>query len=681
VRPPQKPPRLRESVGAVARDPYARRLVAALFLATVCLTLSDFVFKSTVAELVPKARLGAFLGAVYFGANALSLVAQLWLVGWALKRLSLGAALGVLPALLVLSGLGVALSASLAAAVALKAADGSLRYSLHRTTAELLCMPLGDESRQRVKTIVDLVAQRGGQVLASISILGLGTLHARPRVVALGLALLASGWLASALLLRAPYVALFRARLRSSRAHQHSEFPELDVSSLETLLRALESDNDREVLAALGVLEREGKTQLVPALLLHHPSDAVVLRVLAILSASGRKSAVRTIARITDHTSPRVRAAALAARSVLEPDARQLHDVLERESSPEVRATLMVNLVVSGAYGGAEREQHIEQLLSESSVATKLAFAEAIGRRSSTDFDHVLSRLLAAPETEVRRAALVAASSVASPALVPQLVSALADEATRPDAEHALAVLGSSAFVALRETFEAPGTKPSLRWRIPQAMGLCSAEQALRTLVAWLPKEADGGVRFAMLLVLERIVRQNPSLAVDKPTLVQSVAETLTRAYRYLDARLQLARGALQDAARRTPGHELLRDLLRDKERSARERLFRLLGLLHPSEDLGQIYRSLSVGKEQRATSVELLENILREPVRSSVLGLVDDGPDELRLARAGQYHRPKPHAYEALLEQLQHSESDAVREVAEFHAVELGLARPARSA
>ncbi len=163
------------------------------------------------------------------------------------------------------------------------------------------------------------------------------------------------------------------------------------------------------------------------------------------------------------------------------------------------------------------------------------------------------------------------------------------------------------------------------------------------------------------------------------------MGETLTRAYRFLDARLQLVRGAHDDAARKTPGHELLRDLLRDKEESARQRLFRLLALLHPSEDLGQIYRSLSIGKEQRTTSVELFESILREPVRSSVLGLVDDCADELRLARAGQYHRPKAQAYDALLEQLQHSESDAVREVAEFHAVELrlgsALAQPARGA
>src|SRR6202012_5659699 len=97
------------------------------------------------------------------------------------------------------------------------------------------------------------------------------------------LVFLAAVWLGHALALRKPYVELFRARSRAARSHHVEEFPELDVSSLETLLQALESDDDREVLAALDVLERERRAQLVPALLLHHPSEQIVIRVLALL--------------------------------------------------------------------------------------------------------------------------------------------------------------------------------------------------------------------------------------------------------------------------------------------------------------------------------------------------------------------------------------------------------------
>lgn len=158
----------------------------------------------------------------------LSLLCQVGLVAWILKRLSLGAALGVLPLLLVVSGFGVLVTAGLGAVMLLKSADGAFRYSLHRTTAELLVLPFFDEGRRRVKAFVDLIGQRAGQVFASLSLLGLAAFNAPTRLVA-GFLVLASGvWLGSALALRKPYVALFRQRLRAGRARQIEEFPALD---------------------------------------------------------------------------------------------------------------------------------------------------------------------------------------------------------------------------------------------------------------------------------------------------------------------------------------------------------------------------------------------------------------------------------------------------------------------
>jgi ATP:ADP antiporter, AAA family len=675
--PPQddeQAPRLSETLRYVGQDPYAQRVVLALFLATVCLTVSDFVFKSSVAALIPRARLGAFLGSVYFAVNVMSLLCQLGLVAWLLRRVSLGAALGLLPLLLIAGGLGVAVTGSLLAAVALKASDGALRYSLHRTTSELLVLPFADEGRRRVKAFVDLVGQRGGQVVASLTILGFSALGARPRLIALVLVALAALWAFSAFALRAPYVAVFRARLQAGRATRIDEFPELDVSSLETLLAALESPNDREVLAALLVLERERKTSLVPALLLHHPSEPIVLRVLGILTRAGRKSAVPTIDRIVTRAAPAVRAAALAARSVLAPDAARLRQHLADEAAPEVRVVISANLVVSGGLSADEQQRHLDDLLTHDAPSSAQALAEAIGNHASPGFDHVLTQLLESLHPAVRRASVVAMGRAFSPAVLPCLVDALANELTRPDAEQALAAHGDVAFEALRARFEDTTAETKLRWRIPAAMALCNPEQALPALLAWLHQEPHGRVRFATLLVLERLMRQHPTWAVDKTALNRAVNETVTRAYRYLGARLFLLRGVDREATRKTPGHDLLHDLLRDKELNARGRLFRLLALLHPTEDFGQIYRGLGFNKEQRATSLELIESILSEPLRSAVLGLVDDGADEQRLMRGGRYHRVRPLDYRPLLEDLSQGESAAVREVARFHAQELGF-------
>jgi hypothetical protein len=600
------------------------------------------------------------------------------------RRFSLGAALGVLPVLLVASGLGFAVTAALAAVVALRAADGSLRYSLHRTTAELLVLPFGDEARRRVKAFSDLIAQRGGQVLASLAIIGFSVIGASPRVVAIVLVLLAAIWLAGALSLRGPYIALFRSRLNAHRPRHLDEFPKLDVSSLETLLRALESDNDREVLAAVGVLESEKKARLVPALLLHHPSESIVIEVLGVLARSGRQSAVPNIDRISNHASPHVRAAALAARSVLAPDPAYLEKHLEHEESEEVKAVITANLIVEGE-AGPERDAKLASL-AEASPATQKALADAIGRRSARGLDEVLIGLMRSPENDVKRAAVTAMGNVGSAGLLASLIDALANEATRGDAERALAAYGSKGFDALRGRFEDERTDPTLRWRIPAAMAQCSPVRSVRALPDWLPKESNGSVRYSILTVLERLVRQHPSLSVNRAAMVRARDETISRSYRFIDARASLLRGVEKDPKRKTVGHDLLHDLLRDKERNARGRLFRILSLLHPSEDFVQIYRSLGFNKELRATGVELIESILREPVRSAVLGLVDDGHEEQRLERAGKYYTPEKLGYAELLSNLCQADSDAVREVAEYHASELGLLaldpkRPVRAA
>jgi len=667
-------PSLADNVQYVRQSPYARRVVMSLFVSTMCLTVGDFLFKSVVADLVPKEQLGEFLGSVYFALNIVSLICQLTLVGWLLRRFSLGTALAILPAFLALGGAGVVLSGGLVAVLAVKSADGSLRYSLHRTATELLFLPFSDEARQRVKGFMDVVGQRGGQVVASLIILGLAAFGATPRTLGIALVVLAAAWAATAIALREPYIELFRLRLKSGRNYHLDDFPELDVASLETLIAALDSSVDREVIAALQVLERENKVHLIPALILYHPADEVVERALGIFTRAKRKNVVHVIERVLDHPSPRVRAATIAARSVLLPDAQALLMRMSLEESQEVRATITVNLIASGNIYGTDAKELVDALLLRGSTQTKIALAEAIAARGATGFRDVLVTLCAAKEPELRRAAVAAIGSVVDLTLVPALIERLADEATRHEVEKVLVTYGEEALRALRLALAEESHSLVLRWRIPHAMSAFEPAIASDALLSWLPDEADGSVRYQIIRALERLVRRNPDLSLDR-TIVDSVIEqTVSRSFRFLDSRITLVRGAEEDASRKTPGHDLLKRLLADKEKNTTERLFRLLGLAYPTEDFGEIHRGLEVGKDARATSMELIDGILEEPLRAAVLGLVDDVPDVQRLARSGRYHRPLGLDYEGLLSFMLTGDSEAAADITVFHITELGL-------
>ena len=87
------------------------------------------------------------------------------------------------------------------------------------------------------------------------------------------------------------------------------------------------------------------------------------------------------------------------------------------------------------------------------------------------------------------------------------------------------------------------------------------------------------------------------------------------------------------------------------------------------------IHRGLwNADRRVRAASRELLQNLLEEPLRGTLLALVDDLPPEERLARIPGHQQPRHDDYQGLLAQMAGVESPSLRSLAAFHAGELGF-------
>ena len=147
--------------------------------------------------------------------NVLALAVQLLLMGWLLRVLGLHRALWVLPVLLFLGAAGMVFGGGLVAALLLKGADGTLRHSLHRTSTELLFVPLPDGLRARAKPLIDVLgpARRPGPGLAADPVRGSGW-AAATSFLAVAAAALCVVWIAWASDLKGHYLELFRAALR-----------------------------------------------------------------------------------------------------------------------------------------------------------------------------------------------------------------------------------------------------------------------------------------------------------------------------------------------------------------------------------------------------------------------------------------------------------------------------------
>jgi hypothetical protein len=670
---PREAAGLRAGLAVLRTDAYVRALAVLVLVSTVALTLADYVFKSAVARAVPPADLGAFFGGFYTLLNLLALAAQLLLGRLAFQVLGLSRALWVLPSLVFLGASGLALGGGLVAALLLKGVDGSLRNSLHRTGSELLFVPLAPHVRARAKPLVDLVGQRGGQALASVLILSESVLARGDVVLASAAAATALVWIALVSELRGLYLDVFRKALREGTLRPALDLPPVDLASLETLFAALNSADDHEVLAAIELLQAEGRAHLVPALVLYHPSQPVVLKALQLVARAGRTDFVPVADRLLQHPDPEIRAAALRARTQVRPDPQLLEQACADES-PLVRATAAVGRVAGGGQGEAAR-QTLAALLRDGDEQTRIALARAIAAQPLPVFEQALielaERALPAAPPQLARAM----GAVRSPRFLPLLMGMLARRELRAEARAALVAHGEPGLAFLEAALGDEALPLELRRHLPRTVALFEAEAAAGVLQRRLLSERVGAVRYRLLRGLNRLAAAS-DVALDASLLARATRATAEGVFRVLHWRDALERGAVEQPARATPGHGLLVQLLRDKELQASERLLRLLALQHRGEDFRDIYRGLrSRDARQRASSRELLENLLRPPLRGPVLAIVSEQPDAARLAGAGELHAAPPLGYQAALEQILDTGGESLRCIAAHHTGELGLA------
>ena len=664
---------LRRSLSLAWRRPFLRRVGALVLVSTVTLTFVDFLFKSRVAAAVPAADLGRFFSGTYLVLNVLSLAAQVFLVRRLMRSVQVSRVLSVLPGLLVIGGVAAVAAGGLVAAFLLKLFDGALRHSLHRTATEVLFVPVAADLRARVKGVIDVAGQRGGQALASLVILSVVALQAERWVLGLAIVALGLVWLYLAKTLQGHYVNLFRETLMESNVQTRMEFPELDLASLESLMEALNSPNDREVLAALDLLAEQDRTRLIPALLLYHPAPPVVIRTLELFTAAGRDDVLPLLERLYERPEPSVRAAALRASAWFAPSVEAFERFIE-DPEVEVRAAALVGLV---SYQGSAPALESIQDMVETHVEdeTGLAVAKAIRCSPGAGFGPVLVELAQGGSPVVKREVARTMREVLSAGFIPTLIDMLSVREARAEARRTLVAIGPDALKALQKLMENPWTDSHVRQHVPRTLVHFGSQSAFDTLQERLLDEPDGVVRYKALRAVGRMKADQPELRLDYELLDAVAERTLRNAYRVLEWRVQVDEGARADEARVTPVYELIHSLLLHKYSLALERLFRVLGLLFPEEDLRSVYRGLrSARRDVRASSRELLEHLLEPPLRDPILNLVDELDDASKVRRGAPYHRYQPRTYVDVLRELLEAGGTGSRSLVSYHVAELGL-------
>ena len=161
-----------EGAREIAKSPYLLAMVGIVVCYEFAAALTDFVINVIIERSfqgeVAIAQMFGRLGWIVSGA---ALASQLVVVPLLLPRKR--AALLVPPVAMGLATVGLAIVPTVAAAVALAAADRGLNYSLQQVTKETLYVPLSDAQKYKAKALIDMFVDRTGKVLSSLALMAI----------------------------------------------------------------------------------------------------------------------------------------------------------------------------------------------------------------------------------------------------------------------------------------------------------------------------------------------------------------------------------------------------------------------------------------------------------------------------------------------------------------------------
>jgi hypothetical protein len=647
---------------------YLLLVTSLIAVATMTLLCIDYVFKASAARELDKGELGSFFARFYTGLNLVAFAFQLVLATQLLRRLGVLASAAVLPVLvLVGSVMTFVVGPALGLVLLLKGADGSLRHSLNRTSTELLWMPLSRGTRGNAKPLVDTVIVRVAQAVIAAAIFALAWWHFdTPRVLAGVVAALASVWIVLALLLRHPYLELFRIALSRDR---ELEGPlRLSFGSLEVLVEALSSMNPSRATAAIRLLSSHGRSRLIPALTLFHPDPEVVLTALKYVPAAGRSDWIAPTERLIDHASEEVRIAAmgaLAEHGVRAPLERRLvGDNLMRGHA--------VVLLAERSESAPHQHPSVRRLLAASgpdAVRDKLALLAAVRGRSA--WSELVGGLLDDESAEVSQAAIECAATLTDTRLIEPLLRRLALRSDRELVREALVAQGAQALEVAASWLCAADTPPRIRRHLPRTVSRFGSQRAADILLKLLASEPEGVVRYKALRGLGRLARET-TVELDASFLERLLRDNLVENLRMRSIHFVIQAGFAAENAGSEPSAELLLELLLDKADQAAERSFRILQLLHPGEDVRSIGAAILAGdKVSHAHALEYLSTLTLdlEGKTQELLRLVVDNLEasaRLELVRAELGSIPETKG--VALDGLQESGDEALESMAAYY-------------
>jgi|AntRauTorcE11897_2_1112592.scaffolds.fasta_scaffold01630_4 AAA family ATP:ADP antiporter len=156
-----------EGADIVFKSKYLLAIVGIIGLYEIVSNIVDFQLSAAIASNISgDLNKDAYFGIVGQITSVVSLIVQLFLTSFIMKRFGVGIALLFLPIAIALGSVGFLIFPSLVFVTIMSASDNSLNYSINQSAKEALYTPTDRDVKYKAKAFIDMFVQRFAKVIA-----------------------------------------------------------------------------------------------------------------------------------------------------------------------------------------------------------------------------------------------------------------------------------------------------------------------------------------------------------------------------------------------------------------------------------------------------------------------------------------------------------------------------------
>jgi AAA family ATP:ADP antiporter len=637
-------------INLIRRSRHLVYMASIVGISVLVAKLVDYQFSAIAsAEIKDADQLTAFFGFWFSNLNIASLIIQLFVTRRVVGIFGVGTSLFFLPAGIFIGATAIFISPMLWAGILLKINDGSLKQSINKAGMELLALPIPVEIKNQAKSFIDIFVDSFATGISGIIlILFAGILGLNIQYISLLTIIFLIAWFYLAKKVRQEYIRSFRIKIDVDKDVK-KKIPDLNNESvMSSLFKILETGSDKQIIQILKMIREVQNENFIPAykkLLesgsadvkiatlrnVHYYYDEELIGISEILifndDAELRMEALNyifehnageelfVIDEYLNHTNENVRNTALLCAS------EQLRDNYVLKSEIKLKEIILGRLDEAENTTDKNKREFIESCCLRS-----------IGHANLQELFYIIHSFLNSGNKWLNKEAIYSAGLTYSPEFIEPLLSKLDDDELRESSQMALVNYGQAIVDTLITYMSESANSINIKRIIPSILEKLGAQNSVDSLYQYIDHE-DITIRNASLKALNNLKKHFPHLKFNqKNLLVKILAEAKiyldTISYLYVQINAEEHDESVGDKNLKADikdARKSLVDLLERRLDGNLERIFRLLGLKYPPDDMIEIYKSIQSNKPDiRINAIEFLDNLLEPNLKKIIVPIVE---------------------------------------------------------